>query len=367
MKQVCAKTLVVGAVCAAMLFAGINPACALEAKVSGQINQMVMYADDGDRDDFMITDNDASSTRVRITGSEQFGEVKVGLQFEIEAQRNASNSVTMDNDRDGAPNGDTDDGEFEWNDRWFNVYFDTKFGKFEVGKGDTASNGTLEVDLSGTSVVTYSDIKTTGGGLAWKRDDGSLYGTTIGGTRNNFDGTLSRAERIRYNTPNFGGLTFATSAANGGAWDAALWYAADFSGNKLAAAIGYANPQGKDRDVDAQWGGSISWLMPFGLNVTFAYGQRDYETTINGRDESKGYYGKLGYKFDIHAFSIEYGVTEDWRTDDEDSTNYGAAYVVNVWKPVELYAAYRIYMLDAPVGDDPEDIHVAVAGTRIKF
>ncbi len=357
MKQVCAKTLLVGAVCAAMLFAGINPACALEAKVSGQINQMVMFADDGDQSDFFITDNDASSTRVRITGSEQFGQVKVGMQFEIEAQRNASNAVSIDQD---------DDGDFEWNDRWFNVYFDTRFGKFEIGKGDTATNGTLEVDLSGTAVVTYSDINTTGGGLLWKNDDGTPFGATIGNTRSNLDGILSRSERIRYNTPNFAGLTFATSAANGGAWDAALWYATEFSGNKLAAAFGYANPQGRADTTDAQWGGSVSWLMPFGLNITAAYGTRDFEAS--GRDEAVSYYGKVGYMFDIHAFTIEYGMTQDLRQEGEDSDHYGLAYVVKPWKPIELYAAYRVYMLDATGGvDDPDDIHVAVAGTRIKF
>ncbi len=370
MKQVCAKTLLVGAVCAAMLFAGINPACALEAKVSGQINQMVMYADDGDQSDVFITDNDASSTRVRITGSEQFGQVKAGMQFEIEAQRNASNAVFIDQD---------DDGDFEWNDRWFNVYFDTRFGKFEIGKGDTASNGTLEVDLSGTAVVTYSDINTTGGSLIWKNDNGAEFldiadptdpdyepeYLTISDTRSNLDGILSRSERIRYNTPNFAGFTLATSAANGGAWDAALWYAGEFSGNKLAAAFGYANPQGRADTTDGQWGGSVSWLMPFGLNLTVAYGQRDYEAS--GRDEAVTYYGKLGYTFDIHAFSIEYGETTDLFAEGVDSSNYGAAYVVKPWKPIELYAAYRIYMADVDGFDDPDDIHVAVAGTRIKF
>jgi hypothetical protein len=43
------------------------------------------------------------------------------------------------------------------------------------------------------------------------------------------------------------------------------------------------------------------------------------------------------------------------------------AYVVNPWKPVEFYAAYRHYMLDAVAGPDPDDIQVAMAGTRIKF
>lgn len=335
------------------------PAHALEADVSGQINQMVMYADDGDQSDLFITDNDASSTRIRVTGSEDFGKIKAGFQFEIEAQRNASNLVTIDQDSDG---------DFDWNDRWLNVYFDTPMGKIEIGKGDTAANGTTEVDLSGTAVVTYSEINSTGGSLLWKNDDGSLFrdGFDIGDSRTNFDGRLSRADRLRYNTPVFAGFTVSASAANGGAWDAAIRYSAEMYG-KLAAAIGYANPQRQADTQDAQWGGSISWLAPFGLSLTAAYGRRDYEEEDRGRDKATGWYGKAGYKFDIHALSVEYGMTEDLWADGDESSHFGLAYVIKPWKPVELYAAYRVYMLNVDGMDDPEDIQVAVAGTRIKF
>ena len=105
--------------------------------------------------------------------------------------------------------------------------------------------------------------------------------------------------------------------------------------------------------------------MPFGLNLTAAYGTREF--AADDRDDAISYYGKIGYQFDIHALSIEYGVTEDLDAEGDKSSNYGVAYVIKPWKPVELYAAYRVYMLDADTGDDPEDIQVAVAGTRIKF
>ncbi|KJS33224.1 MAG: hypothetical protein VR64_03165 [Desulfatitalea sp. BRH_c12] len=341
------------AVC--LVLGAFSPAMALEAKVSGQINQMVMWADDGDEDDFFVADNDSSSTRFRFTGSEKFGAVTAGFQFEMEAQRNASNFVTI---------AQTDDGDFEWNDRWMNVYFDTAFGKFEIGKGDSAANNTAEVDLSGTAVVTYSDINATGGSFAWQNDDGTDFGTTISGTRNNFDGMLSRTERLRYNTPLFAGFQLAGSVSNGDGWDASLWYAAEFYG-KLAAAIGYTKPEDRSAATDYQLAGSISWLAPFGLNLTASYGTRELEAP--GRDDATTWMGKVGYKFDIHAVSVEYGMTSDLRLDGEDSSNWGVAYVVNPWKPVEFYAAYRHYMLDAAAGPDPEDIQVAMAGTRIKF
>jgi len=335
------------------------PALAMEAKLSGQINQMAMYADDGVESDFFITDNDASSTRVRIDASETFGKIKAGIRFEIEAQRNASNKVTINQ---------TDDGSFEWNDRWLNVYFGTSVGTFEIGKGNSAANETTEVDLSGTSLITYSDISTTGGSLVWRNSDGTGFrgGIDIGDTRTNFDGALSRTQRLRYNTPKFAGFTLSGAVSNGGAWDASVWYSAELYG-KLAGAIGYTNTARKGSYN--QLAGSISWLAPFGLSITAACGQRDLESNevAAGKDDPSGYYFKVGYKTGIHAVSVEYGMTEDLHTNGDESSNYGIGYVVKPWKPVEFYAGYRLYKLEVSTGSDPEDIQVAAAGTRIKF
>ncbi len=361
------RTWIVSAIIAmsALLIAGgLTPAMALEAKVSGQINQMVLWADDGDQDDYFIADNDSSSTRIRFTGEEAFGAVKVGIQFEIEAQRNPSNRLTMNQNSEGSYDGSSQG--FEWNDRWLNIYFDTNFGKFEIGKGDAAANNTAEVDLSGTSVITYSDMTTTAGSFAWKNEDGSVFGTNISGTHYNFDGILSRSERVRYNTPTFAGFQAAASVSNGDGWDSSLWYAADIYG-KLAAAIGYTKPQSRAEGTDYQLAGSVSWLMPFGLNLTASYGMREYEAS--DRDSADGWYGKVGYKTGIHAVSVEYGLTQDYYNEGYDGTVWGAAYVINPWKPVELYAAYRNYSLsvDAAGFDDPDDIQVAMLGTRVKF
>ena len=356
MKQMCAKPLITGALALALVAIGFAPAYAIDFKISGQVNQVIFYADDGDETDVIIADNDNSSTRIRATGSEDFGSVTAGFEFEIEAERNTSSAAQINQD---------DDGIFNWGDRKLNVYFDTMAGKIELGKGDTAANGTTEVDLSGTGVIAYSSPTDVGGGILWKNDDGSLFGGDTGDKFSNFDGYLSRASRIRYNTPNFAGLTLAGSAANGGAWDTALWYAAEFGGNKLAAAIGYVNPEGRADTVDSQWGGSVSWLAPFGLNLTAAYGSRQF--AADGRDDAVGYYGKIGYKVGIHAISIDYQVTEDLDANNEEATSYALAYVIKPWSGVEIFASGRIFSLDVDTGNDPEDVLVIAAGSRIKF
>ena len=52
----------------AFVLTWVAPAGAMDVKVSGQVNQMVMYADDGSEDGTFITDNDNSSTRFRFDG-----------------------------------------------------------------------------------------------------------------------------------------------------------------------------------------------------------------------------------------------------------------------------------------------------------
>lgn len=336
---------------------------AMEVKVSGQVNQMAMWADDGDESDFFITDNDNSSTRFRFTGEEDFGQVKAGFKIEVEAQRNASNTLTMEQE---------DDGDFEFKDRYFNAYFKGNFGSVELGKGDGAANGTTEVDLSGTSVITYSDVNATANSFIWKDSDGNPYRNNgddespdyldVGDTRNNFDG-LSRNERLRYNTPSLGGFTASASFANGSAWEAAGVYEGEFSGQKLAAAIGYID--GGDKEAYTQYGGSVSWLASFGLNLTGAYGLRNYDE--GDAEDATNMYAKVGYKWAIHALSVEYGVTTHLDLEDDESSNWGLAYVVKPWDSVEFYGSYRMFMLTADSGDDPDDISQAMAGTRIKF
>ncbi|MBW2514128.1 MAG: hypothetical protein JRE21_06120, partial [Deltaproteobacteria bacterium] len=79
------------------------------------------------------------------------------------------------------------------------------------------------------------------------------------------------------------------------------------------------------------------------------------------------YYGKLGYKFDIHAFAVEYGVTEDLAQKKDTSKNYGVAYVISPWNGVEFYGTYRTYELDRKGTSNIEDIQQVMLGTRVKF
>ena len=335
-----------------------SPAVAVEVELSGHVSVLGMMVDDGDQSDFLIGDNDNSSTRLRLKGEETFGNIAAGVYLELEAQINASNKMTIDQDSDGT---------FDWSARWADAYVTTPYGQIRFGQGSGAADNTSEVDLSGTSVIIKSLTNSTSQALIWKNSDGTSYrnNLTVGKTRNNFDG-LGRNERLLYNSPKLFGLGLSASIANGQAWEFGATYKADLYGN-FAAALGLANSGDRASNPYNQLGMSASWLAPFGFNVTAAFGIRNYDEKVRGTDSSTSYYLKVGYKRNIHAVALEYGITKDLHTEGDTSINIGAAYVIAPWNKVELYTALRYFMLDADSGPDPDAIKQIMVGMRIKF
>lgn len=339
----------------AMILLGLQPVQALEVKFSGQINRAVMWADNGNDSELFHVDNDNSSTRFRIIGSEQVNDsVKIGVVWESEFQSNASNNVDI---------GQESDGSADFKERKMEVYFGVPFGKITIGQGDGAANGTSEMDLSGTNVIMYSGVNNTAGSIQFRDSDDTPI-TPIDDTRSNFDG-LSSNDRLRYDTPKFGGIGLSVSSTNGGAYELAARYSSELNGfGKIAAAIGYVDTADRTDPEYTQVGGSLSWLHASGINLTVAYGTRDIDEADT---DPVNYYGKLGYKFDIHVIAVEYGLTEDLAQDKDESSNYSLAYVIKPWKGVEFYGTYRSYKLDRDGVSDIEDISQVMVGTRLKF
>ena len=340
---------------AVIILLGLQPVQAVEVKLSGQINRAVMWADNGKDSEVFNVDNDNSSTRFRFTGSEEVNDsVKVGVVWENEFQSNASNNVDI---------GQENDGTSAFNDRKLEAYFVMPFGKVSIGQGDGAGNGTSEEDLSGTSVIMYSGVNDTAGSINFRDNDDNKI-ATIDSTRSNFDG-LSRNDRLRYDTPKFGGATLSVSGTNGDAYELAARYSGDFDSlGKITAAIAYVDANKRTDPEYTQIGGSVSWLHTSGINLTVSSGSRDIDNT--GTDPVN-YYGKLGYKFDIHAIAVEYGVTEDLAQNKDESKNYGLAYVIKPWNGVEFYSTYRMYELDRDGTSNIEDVRQVMVGTRVKF
>jgi hypothetical protein len=261
-------------------------------------------------------------------------------------------------------------GTVSFNERHMDIWIE-KWGTLRLGQGDTASNGTAEVDLSGTAVAAYSSVSDVGGGFEFQKNGVTSTTPTgtvlrVGNTRSNFDG-LSRKDRVRYDTPRWGGFFASVSAEGNSEWDVAARYAGDFGWARFAATAGWADfgasADSEDGTRDWEFSSSTSMLFSSGVSLTasYAFVERDDKNPWN-------LYGKLGYQFlKKHAASIQYSRTKHFSGRGDKGDTFGIGYVFSPWQSVEFYGTYYLHMLDLDQGSDPDDINIFMVGSRIKF
>lgn len=386
---------------AALVVAGLAaPAMAAEVSsgndkvsltLSGQVNRGVLFVDDGTDTEVLHVDNDNSSTRFRMIGKGSVNEdVTVGTQVEVQFESQSTANVKIDDAGFG------DAGNFT--ERKLEFYVDSKrYGRLWLGQGDTASNGTSEVDLSGTTVVAYSGIGDMSGGIEF-RDGGALPNradTLVGAdvteseiqrinkVFSNFDG-LSRTDRIRYDTPTFGGIKLSVSNTDGDTNDVAARFSGDIgAGLKLVAAVAWAQTS----SLDSQINGSASVLHESGISLTAAGGTRERANpnaallvddggagvTLSQTEDPTFFYVKLGYQFGGDgglgktALAIDFTQVNDLVVDDDEFTAFGAFIVQKIDSAgTELYLGLRQHQLDRTLADF-DDISSVLAGARVKF
>ena len=329
--------------------------------ISGQINRALNIADDGDKTDAYFVDSDASNTKVRFVGTALIDEdLTLGSKLELAFAPNESGEVSQSNDGDS--------GDFT-DQRYAEITLTSKrYGMLYLGKGDTSSNGTAEVDLSGTDLIQYASTADIVGGLFFRQSSNDvLTDITVSGAFKDYDG-LSRKNRLRYDTPNFHGFGLSGSVISDRRWDTAVRWGGDGYGVKAAAAAAVAYLH-KD-DGDYQYDGSFSILHEAtGLNVTFSTGTKD----TDNQSDPYNLWGKLGWLTSLNgfgntAFGIDYGHSENIAADDYEGDTFGVAVVQNFDAyATQVYFQFRNFSLDTNDDANVSDINVGTVGARVKF
>ncbi len=329
---------------------------AFEAKISGQVSRMVVAPDDAVGDEIQHVDIGFSGSRFRFTGSETMDNGNEwGFRFEVQERDNPAGSV------DGATLSSTGN-NFDF--RYQDLYFTADWGKISFGKGDGASNGGTEVDMSGTSLASSSNLQDNWGGYKLIADtdpDPDVdNGVRWKSVFTMFDG-LSRQNRVRYDTPNFNGFSFAGSLNQGNASEIAVRYKGDFGSSKFGAAFFNATAPDKSATVDGNdiTGGSASILLKSGLNFTVAISES--EPDVGAERDATTF--KVGYKKGMHAFSVDVGDGENGSGEEGDTTGFTWAYFPH--PGVEVFATVR--ELDSTGVAGAESVDLVAFGSRVKF
>lgn len=370
------KTVQATIICCALVLGVVGVSSAAEVKsgndkasvsVYGQVDRVMLHVDDGHDSDTFSADNDHSSTRLGFKAKAKKNQLTTGAVIEVEIESDSTSKLTMNG-------GTSQSSGISFAERHLNVFLEhAKLGKITLGQGSTASDGTSEVDLSGTAVAGYSDVEVMGGSFLFYDKATAAYSSVkVGDVFNNFDG-LSRKDMLRYDSPSFGGVSFAASTSSydgGDAKDIAVRYSGKLGGTKLAAAASYVDYQTSDLSKDNQYSGSVSVLLPFGLNFTAAYGNLSHDAA--SRNDASMIYGKIGYIAEIFevgttAVAVDYAVHDDVKANDDKAKVLGLQVVQTLsdWS-TELFVGVRNYSMDR-TGTNYEDVMAAMTGARIKF
>lgn len=338
----------------------------VDFRLYGQVNQAMMYAKDGNENNMFFVSNNASTPRIGTVGTMKINQdFNIGARIELGLKANASDVVSQTSH---TPDNVIDLRKVEF------IAQSQKFGSLWLGRGDTAMNGTSEVDLSGTDLAAYSSVADLGGGiLFYDNNANALSSTTVGNVFNNLN-THVRENRIQYKTPTLYGFNLSASAMAGKHHDVALWYNDEWKYFKLAGAFGCISPQDISSGTNLAHGhvlnGSLSMLLNSGFNATFASGK--VYNTIAGRDSPYFWYSKLGYQkkwfeFGDSSMSVDYGRYNNFAQSNDRGKTTGIGLVQNVdrWGSA-FYGSYRLFKLNRQSGD-LNNVNVYSLGVLFKF
>ncbi len=399
----------------------------VKLSISGQIDRMEIYGNDGKASAVRNVDNNITNSRLRIQGEGRINaDTSGGANFEVQLTPNSSTntSLTADNSysvTNFTPSGGTTASNTggTFTARQVETYIvNRNWGGLRLGFGSTATYQISEFDESDTLVAAYGNVPDTDGGFAFRQRGAAMIpGTTKGsfvaspanafgpavGTVFNFMNGLSRDDRLRYDSPLFGPFQLSASLVDGGAFDVALRFGATWEGIKFSGGFGFADADGRNHSAPStaygyvsaptaagainnptiadtspneskQYGGSVSMILPIGINATFGAATRDvkYTDPLGHTLTPTWYYGKLGYlthfwDFGLTAFAADYVENDELNFAGDTARSYGFEMVQEIDNAgMQLYAAAHRQFLSREFASY-YGITVVTAGARVRF
>jgi predicted porin len=391
----------------------------VKLEIYGQVNQAVMFWDDGFESNAYAVTNDASRSRFGFKGGAKINN-DWSANFKIEIGVRSSNSKRVTQvDPQGLVN------NLDLRHTWWNLKSKT-YGTFQVGTTPFASEEITEANLGGTnSVGKYSDVEDSGLGMRFRNSAGGLSAVQwyrLLKHTGDQAGEGDRRDGILYISPEFAGFTVSAAWGTDDGWDTALRYEGEFNGIKIEAGIAYgenttnaatddaANFACTDTQLGAhcrQFGGSISVMHePTGIYANFAAGKFEDEdvafANVAAQKDSTFWAGEVG----IHKKWIEIGPTTffaqyysndggsntrqvvaggdainsfgavEARIYDSELEMFGLGIAQDLSKAsMKLYALYRHYEADISLTNGTlvqdsrplEDLDILMTGAIIKF
>jgi hypothetical protein len=362
----------------------VNGKSQVNLAITGQVSRIFRVTDDGNTANYHHTSNTTSGNRVRFIGTAKAWEsLTIGTLIEFQFNNRTSNE-SGNFAANGAKDEETAD-DTGIDPRYQDITFAGKWGKLYVGKGDSATNGTAEADISGTQIAANVTAGDLFGGSHFLIDNlpagtsqdpnlnGGLSGPLARSIFRSFD-ALSRTQRVRYDTPKFFGTVLSVGHNQGDVIDVAARWAGSFGGTKAIVRLGWMDRSAASATRGTQFNGSAGVLHSSGLNFNVAGGVENLKGTASvGRDSPTLLYFKVGYQAKIFAagttnFFADYADYDDTTANGDEGNSYtiGVVQILTDYA-TEVYAAFNIAEFDDSTTNTYDNLTSGWVGARVKF
>jgi predicted porin len=368
--------------------------------VYGQVNEMVLFWDDGAMSDVYQVTNDESRTRFGFRGSAKIdSDWSAGYRIEIGVRTANSGGVKQfENAFDPGDESGSEGLDLRHAHWWIQS---KTFGRVDVGQTDTPLSSTFTVTLANIPHLS-GDVSSIGDEFNLRLTSGALSALDWANLMHNTQGSISRRNEVMYTTPEFAGFQLQAAWGEADFWAVSLAYAGEFSGFRLAAKASYgdvSDPEAIDScvqtagdaqnhdEIDCQlWSVGASVMhVPTGLFLSGGYTELEdgnvpapFESSaaawwVHGGIEQK--YFAIG-KTTLYG---EYGEQENLLTNqvlqlaglDTGTTMsfWGLGLVQSIdAAAMDMYLFYRNYSSELPPGAiEVEDLTLVGVGAIIRF
>jgi len=354
--------------------AGVNNGNKNSLVMSGQIVRALFYQDNGDSSQLFNGDGVNTRSRIRWIVSGQMTEsVSIGGLVEMNfpnSNFNGSLGTPATSSTAGINNGDVNsDSGFQI--RHSKVDFKHKsLGTLSIGQSSVAGDGAVTQSLASQTPLHSA----TGGELmrasTFFNNTTNTVSAVGSGALGNYD--PGREDRVRYDTPSFGGLKAAVSYQGTGEGSVGLNYGGKFGGVQVKAAAMYRGRAAAATGQDATYGGSLAVKHDSGIAGQVGYSAED--AASGNAVEGQAWHVGLGYASNMNnlgttSFDVTFAQSDESTADNDQ----GETWAVSVNQKVssvgmDLYAgAMRASYDDGTATSNYEDFTTIFAGTKLNF
>ena len=329
---------------------------AVDFGVSGHVNRMIRYADDGIDSDIQHLDHGgAFGSRFRIRAS---GELDNGLMAGATIEQAFASNVDYRTalDAGGANEEQHPDSNDDVRLRHSYVWLSGSFGKLTLGHTSPAGSGTMWTGDSGAwrgheystvDAASAVQVRTSGGGMA-----GSSLWDAFGSV------SYSREDILKYDTPAIGPAAFSVSIDGSDNWALDTTISTDMGGSSFSGSAFVGEVPGSD---ETKFGIAGGVSFPNGTSVKLAYGSDDSYS----RDHDDFYAG-LGHSWGNTSIAIGYRFVDGKNSLFDDAQSIGIGFNQSLGSAVNIFAGLHNHSFDG-ANADMEDINVFHIGTEVAF